>query len=222
MEYKGNIWVAIVTLLVGVALIFLRGIAAETVVIILGAMFIATGAITAIMQYNRRDANGKRKLSFTDIITALAAVVLGIWMVTDPAGNINFIVTMLGIIGVMAGGYQLFSMLITWNGVSFPKWFYITPALILGCGVFMICSPSTFTSALVLITGIALVIYGLSSMMQVFTLMSYAKQMRNGAPAHTGSWKGEHPYAEEVTAAEVKPADEKPQQIGGAWPTDRR
>ncbi len=224
MEYKSNIWVAIMTLLVGVALIFLRGVAAATVVIILGAMFIATGALTAMMQYNRRDDKGKRKLSFTDIITALAAVILGIWMVTDPSGNINVIVTLIGIIAAIAGGFQIFSMLITWHGVSFPKWFYITPALILGCGVFMICSPSTFTSALVLITGIALVVYAISSMMQVFTLMSFEKQMRDvGAASYAADdRKGEHRFVEEVSATEVKPADDNRQQTGGAWPADRR
>lgn len=220
MEYKGNIWVAILTLLVGVALIFMRSVVTTTVVVILGTLFVASGGLNTIMQFTRHDEKGKRKITFSSLITSLAAVILGIWMICDPSGNMNLVITLLGIMAILGGGYHIFSMLITYRPVKFPAWFYIMPALILGCGVFMVCSPQTFAESLVLIAGIVLIVYSIATMIEIFALMSYERDVKHGVHSSAVDLKGDMPYVEDVQARETKEIGSG--QNSGHWPSDRR
>lgn len=210
MDYKGNIWMAVITLTLGIALIFMRSVVASTIVVILGTMFVASGGLNILFQLTRRNDKGKLNITFSSFITSLAAVILGIWMICDPNGNIKLVITLLGIMTAIGGGYHIFSMLFTYKQVKFPLWFYVLPALILGCGVFMICSPLTFVSSLVLIAGIILIVYSIATMIEIAAIMSFQKGARN--------------YSDTAYVEEDDDRSE-PKEIGqgkGPWPSDRR
>ena len=59
MESQRTIWTAIIVLIVGIALIFLRSTAIDIVVMVLGAMFVAASALNLFFLFRTPGALSK-------------------------------------------------------------------------------------------------------------------------------------------------------------------
>lgn len=219
MEYKGNIWIGIVSLLVGVALVLMHKVVPETLVVILGTLFVVTGGLNVAMVVRRSKYPDKAKrASFSGTITSLAAAILGIWMICAPKENVTLIITLFGIFAMLAAGYQLFGMLVTYRVVRFPLGFYALPVAVLLCGLFMIVSPQAFVSGLVIFMGVTLIVYAIALFLQSFAISSYERAYhrnirQNGM--HSFDPKAEVPYIDNQNTENRK-------ITGGNWPADHR
>lgn len=203
MEYKGNIWSALVTLLVGVALVFLHNLATNVLVIVLGFTLIAAGVFNIISAFNGSntvviESNGKMtkvKPSFLSVVTSFAAIILGLWWVFDPQTNIDIIIRLFGVVGILTAMYQMYNMKVTFKAVQFPSFYYIVAALILICGLVMIVAPQIFESILVMFVGIVLIVYALTMICQSIAIHSYNKKAGKAGEGNR--------VIEDVTATEV-------------------
>ena len=98
MESQRTIWTAIIVLIVGIALIFLRSTAIDIVVMVLGAMFVAASALNLFFLFRTPTvtvSGGKVRrvsVSFGSLVAAVAAGALGIWMLFDPSSMSSLIV----------------------------------------------------------------------------------------------------------------------------------
>lgn len=203
MEYKGNIWSALITLILGIVLVFLHKLTIDVLVVILGFALIAAGAIDIVATINGTKVvmvNGeqvkKKRYAFLSILTSAAAIILGLWWVIDPQTNTAIIITLFGLIAIVMSLYHLFSMKITFKDVTFPVALYVVPILVLLCGIVMVVMPRTFESFVVIFVGILLIVSGLSMICQAIVLHSFNKKVAKGATSQQRK-------IEDVNATEV-------------------
>lgn len=218
MEYKSNLWTGIISLAVGVGLVLLHSMVATTLVVILGALFIFTGGMTLLLLVQRsKNPDVKKKVSFSSTVTALAATILGIWMILAPDDNVKLIITLFGIFVILGAGYQIFSMLFTYRMVKFPLTFYALPVIVLGTGLFMVFRPQAFVSLMVVLMGVVLIVFAVAQFMQIYAMSSYERALKNAA---RNPYTAPRPRPEETPYVE---AQQPPKEIGnGSWPSDRR
>lgn len=178
-NYKGNLWSAILALIVGIVMVFFSDLALETVVLVIGILFIATGVFNLIIELNRKDEKGRKRVSPIGILATAGTGILGILMVCTPHTMINLIIYLFAAAFILLGVYQICCLAFFYRPVTFPFWFFILPALLVITGVVIcIIGPSAVAQTMTLITGIALIVYAIASFIDIAGLLSFRRDMR--------------------------------------------
>lgn len=184
MDYKGNLWSAILALIVGIVMVFFSDLALETVVLVIGILFIATGVFNLIIEMNRKDEKGRKRISPIGVLATAGTGILGILMVCTPHTMINLIIYLFAAAFILLGVYQICSLAFFYRPVTFPFWFFILPALLVITGVVIcIIGPSAVAQTMTLITGIALIVYAIASFIDIAGLLAFRRDMRKMAEA---------------------------------------
>ena len=127
----------------------------ETIIIIIGVMFIVPGCLSLVALLSRKD------------FIALVAVP------SFFVGVLSYTFAVLIIAGALVKFWMLFSV---GRAVKFPLWLYAVPALMLVCGiVILLTDVRTIESTLVLITGISFVAYSVNSLLEYISVCRYMK-----------------------------------------------
>lgn len=215
MNNRENIWIAIVTLLVGVILLCLPSVTLKVIVMILGIILMVAGVIYMLLAFNTKNPDGtKRNPEFLAIITSLVAIGVGIWWVIDPGTQKEIIVRLFGVMAVLSGAYRIYDMKVTFGAVPFPAAFYILPVLITAFGLVMIFMPNTFADSLVMIIGIILIVYAVAMLCQSLRVTSYKPENKKA--------EEEPRKVEDVKATKVKEdKEDKDNNAPGSWASDR-
>ena len=136
----------------------------ETIIIIIGVMFIVPGCLSIVALLSRGNMG---KVNMLALMPVVGGLLLGIALVAAPAffvGVLSYTFAVLIIAGSLVKFWMLFSM---GRSVKMPLWLYIVPALMLVCGIVILLTDiRTIESVLVLITGIAFVAYSANSLME--------------------------------------------------------
>lgn len=183
---KGSLtYTGIVTLIIGIVLIFLRATAIDVVVITVGIGFLLTAVVNVIMIMSRKNdvevnVNGKKEshaaISVGAVITAMGAAALGLWMVLAPGSFSSVIVYVFSALIIIAGLYHITLLAYGLGGARFPFVFYILPILLVLTGVvLLIIGVDTIKASIVLITGIALVVYSVCNFIEAAGEGNYKK-----------------------------------------------
>lgn len=213
MDYKGNLWSAILALIVGIVMVFFSDLALETVVLVIGILFIATGVFNLIIEMNRKDEKGRKRISPIGVLATAGTGILGILMVCTPHTMINLIIYLFAAAFILLGVYQICSLAFFYRPVTFPFWFFILPALLVITGVVIcIIGPSAVAQTMTLITGIALIVYAIASFIDIAGLLSFRRDMRKMAEASQSAAQAdttprEVEDVEATEAAAVRPVD---------------
>lgn len=213
MDYKGNLWSAILALIVGIVMVFFSDLALETVVLVIGILFIATGVFNLIIEMNRKDEKGRKRISPIGILATAGTGILGILMVCTPHTMINLIIYLFAAAFILLGVYQICSLAFFYRPVTFPFWFFILPALLVITGVVIcIIGPSAVAQTMTLITGIALIVYAIASFIDIAGLLAFRRDMRKMAEASQSAAQAdttprEVEDVEATEAAAVRPVD---------------
>ncbi len=185
MDYKNHLWTTLISLAAGIACVLLNKIAPETIVIILGATFVATGVLNIAMLFGNKNKKNEtetpKRPSFSGFVSSLAAAILGVWLIIAPEDNVALITRIISIIVILGSGYLLFSMLVYFSNVRFHSVFYILPSALLAVGIWMLVSPMTFASFLVLVIGIILIVYSIAMAMELLVVMAFERKIKKNA-----------------------------------------
>lgn len=175
MDNKRTSLTAAIVLIVGIALIFLRATAISVVVMVLGGMFVLAATLNLfLLLRNPGGRAGKLSVSPWSLITAIAAAALGIWMLFDPMSMSSLLVYVFAGLMILAGLYHLSMLAFGFRPTRFPLGFYILPACLIICGiVVMVLGAVRTMDYIVLITGIAMIVFAVSSFMEVAGAASY-------------------------------------------------
>ncbi len=213
MDYKGNLWSAILALIVGIVMVFFSDLALETVVLVIGILFIATGVFNLIIEMNRKDEKGRKRISPIGVLATAGTGILGILMVCTPHTMINLIIYLFAAAFILLGVYQICSLAFFYRPVTFPFWFFILPALLVITGVVIcIIGPSAVAQTMTLITGIALIVYAIASFIDIAGLLAFRRDMRKMAEASQSAAQAdttprEVEDVEATEAAALRPVD---------------
>lgn len=217
MDYKGNLWSAILTLLAGIVMVFFSDIALHTVVLIVGALFIATAVFNLAFEFSRKRMVDGKRTSVSALLASAGAGILGILMMFTPAGMVNMIIYMFAVAIILLGLYQIVTLAFAYRPVTFPFWFFILPAILVITGVVIcIIGAQKVGELMILITGIALIVYAIATFIEIAGLLSFrrdlakAQKAAEDAAAETDAEFAEPTDAEETTASDST-----------LWPADR-
>lgn len=182
MNSKNNIVTGILILIVGVVFIFMqsRQNVLHGIVMILGALFIVAGVVNIVMMMTGKS---RGSTAIPGSLAGLAALALGIWMVVSPGAIISVIVYAFAALLIVGGAYHLYMLAYGYRPLTFPGWFYILPSLLVVTGVTMLLIGSArLQNYVVLITGIAMVIFGVNSILEYAGEQSYDRGQRKALP----------------------------------------
>ena len=202
-SYKGSLWSAVLTLIVGLVMVSLPNITLSTVVLTVGLMFIATAVFNLAYEFSGKRAAAKTT-SMPSVIASVGAGVLGIIMVLMPIGMVNIIIYLFAAAIILLGLYEICALAFMYRPVTFPFWFFILPSLMVICGlVICILGAEKVGELAVIVTGVALIVYAVSTFMNIIGLISYRRSIRKAA-AETAPATISEPETT-VEATEVKP-----------------
>ena len=93
---------------------------------------------------------------------------LSVWMVVSPAFFVGLLAYIFGAILILYGIFHIIVVAVWSRPFILPWWFYLIPVLMIIAGVVILCTDvRTINSAVVLITGIALVASSVNSVLEI-------------------------------------------------------
>lgn len=171
MNNKNLTYTGIIALIVGIVLIFMKGAAISAVVMVMGVFFLAAAILNLILAFRKQTAN-----PFVSTLTAIGAIALGLWLLFDPDGFTAILVYVFAGLMILAGLYHICMLAFGFKDTKFPFAFYIMPILLVLAGaVILIIGSDTMMNAIVLVTGIALIVYAVCNFLEAAGESSYKK-----------------------------------------------
>ena len=167
----------------------------HTIIIITGVLFIVPGIINVfslVREKNKPLDDPTRRTGSAKVlgwITCCAALVLGITMVAIPEAYREVFVYIFAITLTLGAIYHYYMMLRGLRPARFNWWLYIFPTLILGAAAAIFFIPSLKESdgqsTVILLTGIALVLFAIMSFIEGAVWRRVAKQLQLHDKAQT-------------------------------------
>ncbi len=187
MKTKSLTYTGIITLILGIVLLFMQATAINVVVMVVGGAFLLAAVLNLVMVFRRKahlEAEGRgasaQSVSIVATISAVATGALGIWMLIAPQGFSSLLVYSFAAIIILAGLYHICMLSFGFSQARFPFAFYILPILLViaGC-VILYLGPVRMMNAIVLVTGISLIVYSVCNFIEAAGESNYSKVASN-------------------------------------------
>ncbi|NDV83587.1 HdeD family acid-resistance protein [Bacteroides sp. 51] len=150
-------------LIIGLVLVIWPDTASDYLVITIGILFIIPGLIGLIGYFTSNKTEGQR---FP--LEGLGSLLFGIWLVLMPDFFANLLMYLLGIILVLGGAQQIYSVYIARRWTTVPLGFYALPVLTLLGGLFILFNPVEARNTAFLIIGIMSIVYAVTELINWF------------------------------------------------------
>ena len=143
----------------GAILILWSSDALRFLVISIGILFIILGFIPLVL-YFFSDRKTYPDISFPHV--GLCCLIFGLMLVIAPTLFVNVLMYLLGIILVLGGIEQIFSLFVARKWAKVSVAFYLMPVLILIAGILILCNPFQTAENIFILAGITSLIYGIA------------------------------------------------------------
>lgn len=169
---------SVITVLAGILLVTQREVVMPIIVQCLGIALILPGVIALVSWFvGRSKQNGVTP--WVQFITSVASVAMGVWLLLSPGFFVAIFMTVLGIIVMLLGLYQVVSLL--WiSKLSRASWMlYILPVSLIVLGVLVLVEPFDVASLPFLLLGIGMIVGGVSDLINSIFIIKQKKRYRN-------------------------------------------
>ena len=170
---------------IGILILFFREEAMPFIVMCVGALFVIPSLfalVTAFMPFFRQRMGG----GVFPVVTAIIAggsLALGLWMMFNPLFFVAILMTLLGVLMLVAGAGQIFSLLSAGRIISLSLMMYIVPFMLIGAGAVVLYNPFEVASLPFLVIGIGTIVAALSDIIN--TLYIYFRKRRSSTGGGT-------------------------------------
>lgn len=169
-------------ILIGVLMVVLRESFMPLIIQFIGAAFIVSGAISLFNIYILYRRGFSRVFDRVVLVFAgVAAVALGMWLLLSPAFFLSLLMLLLGLLLLMAGFYQLLTLLSVFRSVRVPLFMYVVPLLLLVAGVVVLVNPFEAAGLPFLIVGVGAVLSGVNDLVSSLYIYSRSRKIERGA-----------------------------------------
>ncbi|MCM1490334.1 MAG: DUF308 domain-containing protein [Muribaculum sp.] len=170
MKSKNLTYSGIITLILGILLIFMKGAAISAVVMVMGVFFLVAAVLNVYFAFKKYSS------PYVAILTAIGSMALGLWLLFDPEGFTSILVYVFAGLMILAGLYHICMLAFGFKDAKFPFAFYILPILlVIGGAVIIIIGSERMINMIVLLTGIALIVYAVCNFLEAAGESSYKK-----------------------------------------------
>ncbi len=179
---------AIIAIAMGVLLVKNTDTTLKVITIAVGIMFLLSGAIACTAYYNerirRRDtapsaddkSTGTVRELFVVPIVAVGSLVFGFLMALEPTEFHKLLMYVLAALILLAAINQLTALINVNKVMPLPAWLWICPGLLFLAGLFVLVKPLEVESTMFLIIGIALIVFGVTEVVNMFLLRRAEKK----------------------------------------------
>lgn len=164
----------LVSLLLGLVLVFWPQSALHYLIITIGILFILPGFFSVLNYLLRDKATEESKSSFP--LEGAGSIILGAFLAAIPDSFVNIFMYVLSIL-VIIGGIQQLVDLTRANKKKPVQWgFYVVPVLLVISGFVIISDPGKFLAYILKIFGIVSLVYSLTSFIIWIKVRKIAKE----------------------------------------------
>lgn len=149
-------------LLTGVLFLVLGDSALSLLITIVGILFMVPGVTSLITYYRHRTQHPIFPFA------ALGSFILGLWLATSPAFFVGVFMYVIGGILIALGIYQIASLATSSSIFPTPWPLYLSPALVLLLGLFVLFNPFEAASIPFIIIGIGCIISALNELVALY------------------------------------------------------
>lgn len=178
---------AVAAIVLGIVMIAMPESSLVILVQVLAAILIASGLVSAVYGIVNRRNGGMSLMVFNSVVDIL----LGILIFCFPAFVASFIIIVLGVLLLALGLMQIFSLVSAVSFVRIGFWAFLFPVLCVLGGVLLVFKPFGIASALTLVAGIVLLIYGVSELVASWKMRKAMKEYEIRFPSDDNAAAGD-------------------------------
>ena len=156
---------AVIALAIGVMMVVSPANALTTVVKIIAAFMLASGVVSLVVGLKDKEKGSLPLMSFN----ALVDLVLGLLMFIFPGVIARFMIYLIGFVLLVFGIVQILALLSARRIAGIGLGVFILPIVVTLTGGFILFNPFA-ESAMTIIAGVALILYGASELLSSFKM----------------------------------------------------
>lgn len=216
-NYKNSIYRSILAIIVGIVLIMWPHVAANYMIILIGAIFFTIGVISFITSYRLRakmqrdlqingDTNHQERNPYVRrliSVNGIGSMVLGAILMLFPSAFVSIVMFLLGIILIIAAIGQLVMLGAAKQMGYVSPISYLFPILILAAGVVIIVNPFDSISGIFVLFGATSIFYGVTDLFNQYGINKMRKHNTDHEQSNTRKSNG-NDHIEDVDYEEVK------------------
>lgn len=175
---------AVASILLGIVMIAMPGSSLEILVQVLAAILIASGLVSVVYGIVNRQNGGLSLMVFNSVIDVL----LGVLIFCFPDFVASFIIMVLGVLLLVLGLMQIFTLVSATSFVRMGFWAFIFPVLCVCGGVLLVFKPFGIAQFITIVAGVVLLIYGISELIASWKMRKAMKEyeIKFGTDAQDG------------------------------------
>lgn len=170
MKARNLIYIAVVSIAIGAALIVAnKSISSNGVVMAGGIIFIVASLINALVIYlEKKDSSRSVLTSMSGQLANVGALVLGICLLIFRSTFVVLVPYIFGIIVAIAACYQFFILAMGARPATLPGWLYLVPIVLVGAAIYLFTRHANAGEdhIIILVSGIALALFGIFTIIE--------------------------------------------------------
>ena len=134
---------------------------------VMGAMFLLP-AVAYLIMVAVRHADARTSADYMGVLPAVGGLCFGLVMIMKPDKFDEILQLLMGILLVVLGLFHIIYLLLSRNSLNIKGWYFICPIVVAICGMVSLMVPSLRenVSAVVLMTGICLLLFNFTSLQE--------------------------------------------------------
>lgn len=171
-----NLLTNVILLLAGIILILFHGV--PNILVwgcrVMGAMFLLP-AVAYLIMVAVRHADVRTSADYVGVLPAVGGLCFGVVMMLKAHMFEGILQLLLGVLLVVLGLFHIIFLLMSRKSLNIKGWYHVLPIIVVLCGLLSLLLPALrdSDSAVVLVTGICLLLFNITS------LQEYLAERRN-------------------------------------------
>ena len=194
---------ALTALAIGIVMVVSKTNALALAVRIIAAFLVASGVVTLVVGYKNRQNGTFSIMAVNTVVDILLALMLFMF----PAFFANLLVYLIAFVLICFGVFQLISLASANRVFGMGIFSFVLPILVLLSGVFLMMNPSFLGSAVGIVAGVALIIYGVSELLSSWKMRKAIDEYEIKYPSEKKSPKSDP--TQDVKDVDYKKVDEQ-------------
>lgn len=164
-----NLLTNVILLLAGIILIVFHSLPGVLIwgCRVLGAMFLLP-AVTYLVMVAVRHADARTSTEYMGVLPAVGGLCFGLVMMIKAHLFDGILQLLMGVLLVVLGLFHVIYLLMSRNSLKVKGWYHLCPLAVIACGVLSLMLPALrdSVSAVVLVTGICLLLFNFTSLQE--------------------------------------------------------
>lgn len=168
---------SVFALIIGLVLVIWPDLAADYLVITVGALFIIPGLLGIIGYFAGKKKEGNAR-SYP--VASIGSALLGLLLLIMPGFFADVLMFLLGLILILGGAQQIFTLISARKWTRVPMGFFVVPSFITLAGIVILSNPTGARNTAFMIIGFTGIVYAISELVNWFQFINRRPKVDKG------------------------------------------